>query len=261
MKRTTRKKLNLAVLYVVLVAGVVTLALIADWSAIKENFFDTEVAKSLWPEIITVATKNTIKYTIIAFAGGLILAVVLALMKLSPVAPYRWLATGYIEFFRGLPALLVILASGFAIPIAFGWHPPGGIIGAGLAALIVVSSAYMAETLRAGIQAVPKGQVEAARSLGMNSAWTTVSVVLPQAFRIVIPPLTNEFVLLIKDTSLLAIIGVAADQRELTTFARDEISLTANSTPLIVAAIMYLVITLPLTQLVAALERRQQRAR
>src|SRR3954447_13832790 len=110
MRRTTRKKLNLAVLYVVLVAGVVTLALIADWAAIKENFFDTEVAKSLWPEIITVATKNTIKYTIIAFAGGLILAVVLALMKLSPVAPYRWLATGYIEFFRGLPALLVILA-------------------------------------------------------------------------------------------------------------------------------------------------------
>ena len=84
---------------------------------------------------------------------------------------------------------------------------------------------------------------------------------LPQAFRIVIPPLTNEFVLLIKDTSLLAIIGVAANQRELTTFARDELSNTANSTPLVVAAVMYLVITLPLTQLVAALERRQQRAR
>jgi polar amino acid transport system permease protein len=261
MRRTTRKKLNLVVLYVVLAAGIVALALLADWAAIKENFFDKEIAKSLWPEIITVATKNTIKYTIIAFAGGLILAVVLALMKLSPIGPYRWLATGYIEFFRGLPALLVILASGFAIPIAFSWHPPGGIIGAGLAALIVVSSAYMAETLRAGIQAVPKGQVEAARSLGMNPTWTTVSVVLPQAFRIVIPPLTNEFVLLIKDTSLLAIIGVAAGQRELTTFARDELSLTANSTPLIVAAIMYLVITLPLTQLVAALERRQQRAR
>jgi polar amino acid transport system permease protein len=95
----------------------------------------------------------------------------------------------------------------------------------------------------------------------MSAGRTTVSVVLPQAFRIVIPPLTNEFVLLIKDTSLLAIIGVAANQRELTTLARDELSNTANSTPLIVAAVMYLVITLPLTQLVSALERRQQRAR
>ena len=95
----------------------------------------------------------------------------------------------------------------------------------------------------------------------MSNGRTTVSIVLPQALRIVIPPLTNEFVLLIKDTSLLAVIGVAASQRELTTFARDENSLTANSTPLMVAALLYLVITLPLTQLVAALERRQQRAR
>jgi len=261
VRRTTRKKLTQALLYVVLLAVIVFLAVKTDWQAVKSNFFDKEVAKQLWPEIITVATKNTIVYTIISFTGGLVLAVALALMRLSTVAPYRWLATAYIEFFRGLPALLVIIASGFAIPIAFGWSPPGGLTGAGLAALIVVSSAYMAETLRAGIQAVPKGQAEAARSLGMSGGRTTVSIILPQAFRIVIPPLTNEFVLLIKDTSLLAIIGVAANDRELTTFARDMQSTTANSTPLIAAAVMYLIITLPLTQLVAALERRQQRAR
>ena len=261
MRRTTRHKLNLAVLYALLVVVAVTLVLLTDWAAVQENFFDVEIAKSLFPEIITVGARNTILYTLIAFFGGLALAVVLALMKLSPIGPYRWLATAYIEFFRGLPALLVIIASGFAIPIAFGWRPPGGIVGAGLAALIVVASAYIAETLRAGIQAVPKGQTEAARSLGMSGTWTTFSIILPQAFRIVIPPLTNEFVLLIKDTSLLAIIGVAASERELTTLARDELSLNSNSTPLIVAAIMYLIITLPLTQLVAALERRQQRAR
>jgi len=228
---------------------------------VQSNFFDPEIAKELWPEIITVGAKNTIVYTLIAFFGGLVLATGLALMRLSTVPPYRWLATGYIEFFRGLPALLVIIASGFAIPIAFGWSPPGGLVGAGLAALVVVSSAYMAETLRAGIQAVPKGQAEAARSLGMTGGRTMVSIILPQAFRIVIPPLTNEFVLLIKDTSLLAIIGVAAGERELTTLARDMQSSTANSTPLIAAAVMYLIITLPLTRLVAALERRQQRAR
>jgi polar amino acid transport system permease protein len=182
-------------------------------------------------------------------------------MKLSPVAPYRWIATVYIEFFRGLPALLVIILFAFAVPIAFGWVPPGGTIGAGVMALIVVSAAYMAETLRAGIQAVPKGQVEAAKSLGMSGSWTMISIVLPQALRIVIPPLTNEFVLLLKDSSLLAIIGASADQRELTTLSRDELTSMANGTPLIVAAVFYLIITLPLTRLVALLERRTQRSR
>jgi polar amino acid transport system permease protein len=261
VRRTTRHKLEIVTLYAVLLLIVLVLALLADWEAIRSNFFNSEVGKQLWPELITVGARNTIVYTILAFVGGLALAVVLALMRLSPVAPYRWLATVYVEFFRGLPALLVIVIMGFAVPIAFHWRPPGGPVGAGIVALILVAAAYMAETLRAGIQAVPKGQSEAARSLGMSPGRTTISVVLPQAFRVVIPPLTNEFVLLIKDTSLLAIIGVAAADRELTTYARDMNSLTANSTPLIAAAVMYLIITLPLTQLVAALERKQQKAR
>ncbi len=261
MKRTARRRLNRAVLYAVLVAFLVFLVVVADWGAVRDNFFDTEVAKKLFPEIVTTGVKNTAIYTVIAFSGGLALGLVLALMKLSPVGPYRWLATGYVEFFRGLPALVVILAFGFAVPIAFNWRPPGGTVGAGVVALIVVSGAYMAETLRAGIQAVPKGQTEAARSLGMSAGRTTYSIVLPQAFRIVIPPLTNEFVLLIKDTSLLFVIGVALSQRELTTFSRDALVEFANSTPLTVAAILYLIITLPLTRLVAYMERRQQRAR
>ncbi len=261
MKRTTRSRLIRGALYLLLVAGLVALGGVADWPAIRENFLNTEVARSLWPEIVTVAAKNTIVYTAIAFAGGLVLALVLALMKLSPVAPYRWIATIYIEFFRGLPALIVIIAFGFAIPIALNWRPPGGPVGAGLLALVVVSSAYMAETLRAGIQAVPKGQLEAARSLGMSGPWSTVSVVLPQAFRIVIPPLTNELVILIKDTSLLFVIGLAANERELTTFSRDALTTSFNSTPLLAAAVFYLIITLPLTRLVAELERRQGKAR
>lgn len=248
-------------LYGLLLVAVVVLGLAADWPAIRENYFDLTVLRQLWPEIVTVGVRNVIVFTVIAFAGGLVLALILALMKLSPAAPYRWLATAYIEFFRGLPALLVILAVGFTIPIAFHWTPPGGTVGAGLFALILVSSAYLAETLRAGIQAVPKGQTEAARSLGMSGPWTTVSVVLPQAFRIVIPPMTNEFVILIKDTSLLFVIGVAMNQRELTTFTRDAASSYGNSSSYTAAAVAYLVITLPLTQLVAWLERRQGRAR
>jgi polar amino acid transport system permease protein len=261
VKRATRRRLQQGLLYAILLSAVVALGFAADWAAITENYFNTEVLKELWPEIITVGVRNMVIFTAIAFVGGLMLAMVLALMKLSSVAPYRWMATAYVEFFRGLPALLVILAVGFTIPIAFHWRPPGGTIGAGLFALILVSAAYMAETLRAGIQAVPKGQTEAARSLGMSGPWTTISVVLPQAFRIVIPPLTNEFVLLIKDTSLLFVIGVAMNQRELTTFTRDAASSYGNSSSYTAAAVAYLVITLPLTRLVARLERRQQRAR
>lgn len=261
MKRTTRTKLNRGVLYAILVVVLGVFVLGADWEAIRENFLDIEVLRSLWPEILTVAAKNTVVYTAIAFAGGLAVALLLALMKLSPVGPYRWIATAYIEFFRGLPALLVIIGAAFAIPIAFNWRPPGGTIGAGILALIIVSAAYMAETIRAGVQAVPKGQSEAARSLGMSGAWTTVSIVLPQAFRIVIPPMTNEIVILIKDTSLLFVVGVAASERELTTFSRDALTTSFNASPLLAAAVLYLAITLPLTRLVARLERSTMKAR
>lgn len=261
MRPKTRRRLTQGVLYAVLAGAVVALAFLADWKAVRETFFDWEVIKSQFPEVITIGAKNTIVLTAISFAGGLALALLLALMKMSPVAPYRWLATSYIEFFRGLPALLVIVFFGLGVPLAFQWQPPGGLMGSGVVALIAVSSAYMAETIRAGIQAVPKGQAEAARSLGMSPVSTMLFVVLPQAFRIVVPPLTNEFVLLIKDTALLSVIGVQQGQRELTTFARDEMQLSINPTTLTVAAVMYLIITLPLTRLVAAMEKRQQKAR
>jgi polar amino acid transport system permease protein len=261
VKRSTKRLLWRGALYVLFAGAVATLALVADWGAVRSNFFAGDVLKQIWPDVLTEGAKNTILYTLIAFAGGLGLAFVLALMKLSPVAPYRWSATAYIEFFRGLPVLMVIIGFAFAVPIAFNWTPPGGSQGAGIMALIVVSAAYLAETIRAGIQAVPKGQTEAAHSLGMSGPWTLVSVVLPQAVRIVIPPLTNEFVLLLKDTSLLQVAGVGLGQRELTNFASDSLNQNSNATPLMAAAALYLIITLPLTQLVAYLERRTKRAR
>lgn len=261
MKPSTRRRLFRGALYAIFVVAVAAVIVVTDWNAVGTYFLDFEVAQQTMPEFITIAAVNTVKYTVIAFLGGLILGLALALMKLSPVAPYRWVATLYIEIFRGLPALLVIFGFAFAVPIAFeNWDPPGGSIGAGLIALIIVSAAYIAETIRAGIQAVPKGQVEAARSLGMGPSWTMISVVLPQAFRIIIPPLTNELVIIIKDTSLLFIAGMALGDRELTTYARDMISQFANPTPLVVAALLYLVITVPLTRLVARLERHTQRS-
>jgi polar amino acid transport system permease protein len=200
-------------------------------------------------------------YTVGSFAIGLFLGLLFALMKMSPVGPYRWIATVYIEFFRGLPAILTIFLVGFMVPIAFGIRVPFGQPGAGTLALGLVAGAYMAETIRAGIEAVPRGQVEAARSLGMTSAQAMSWIVLPQAFRIILPPLTNEFVLLLKDTSLVSVLGVTAATKELTRFGRDGVISNANATPLVVAGLVYLALTVPLTRLAAAMERRGAKGR
>jgi polar amino acid transport system permease protein len=260
-KRSTRQRLFRGALYAVFLAAVLALVLVADWGAIQVNYLDGEVWRKQFPEIITLGVKNTVLYTIEAFVLGFILALILALMKLAPVAPYLWVATAYIEFFRGLPALVVILGVGLTIPLAFGVQIPGGNGQAGVVALTLVYGAYMAETIRAGIQAVPKGQYEASRSLGMSSFHTMRSVTLPQAIRIVIPPLTNELVALLKDTSLIQFLGFAVAQRELTALASDNVNNFANASPLLAAAVFYLIITLPLTQLVAWMERRGMRAR
>ncbi len=123
----------------------------------------------MFPDVITIALKNTIVYTACGFVFGLALGLVLALMRLSSVGPYRWIATVYIEFFRGLPALLIFIASSFGVPLAFpGYAVPGGVSARSRSPWAWSAAAYMAETIRAGIQAVPKGQMEAARSLGMS---------------------------------------------------------------------------------------------
>jgi polar amino acid transport system permease protein len=258
---TQRQRAFRGTLYGLLVLAAVGFVIVADFEKIQQNFFNLEVAARTMPELVTLAMKNTVIYTIGAFAIGLALGLMLALMKLSPVGPYRWLANIYIEFFRGLPAILTIFLVGFGIPIAFGFNIPGGTPGAGMLALGLVAGAYMAETIRAGIQAVPKGQREAARSLGMSQSRAMASIVLPQAFRIIVPPLTNEIVLLIKDTSLLFIIGFQPVNKELFVFGRDIANNAFNATPLIAAGLAYLAITFPLTQLAAALERKQSKAR
>ena len=126
-----------------------------------------------------------------------------------------------------------------------------------MVSLGLVSSAYIAETLRAGLQAVPKGQIEAARSLGMPAWRAMVTIVIPQAFKIVLPPLTNEVIMLTKDSSLAFILGAMATQYELTTFGRQGlISLGAGITPLVVAGAFYLVITIPLSLVARKFESR-----
>lgn len=261
MTKGQRQRLTRVAMYAVFVAVVVVIALMADWTAIRRNFFDLEVARGMFPKVVTIAAKNTVLYTAIAFVGGLVLGLVLALMKMSSVLPYRVVANAYIELFRGLPALLTILFMAFALPIALQIRVPGGTTGAAVFGLVLVAGAYMAETIRAGIQAVPRGQMEAARSLGMSHTRAMVSIIIPQAFRVVIPPLTNELVLLIKDTSLIAFAGSQPIQEELTKFGRDGAFSNSNQTPFIVVGLLYLLITFPLTRVVARLEARNERSR
>ena len=262
MKPRQRQKVVRGVMYAIATGIVAAVVLLADWGRIRFNFLNLDVMRDMFPEVITLAARNTIIYTALSFVFGLVIALTLALMKLSTIKPYRAFAIGYIELFRGLPALITLIFIGFGLPIAFeGFRAPGGRQGAGVIGLSIVAGAYMAETIRAGIEAVPRGQVEAARSLGMSRGRTMFSIVLPQAFRIIIPPLTNEMVLLIKDTSLFFVLGTTPMTKELTKFARDFMIDIRNATPLTVAAIVYLLITLPLTYLVSRLEKRAAQAR
>ncbi|MEV5542905.1 amino acid ABC transporter permease [Saccharopolyspora shandongensis] len=248
--------------YAALTAVVVLVAVLADWQRLQQQFLEPSVARQLFPNLITVALFNTISYTLSGFAAGLVLGLGIALMRLSSVGPYRWLAMAYIELFRGLPALLIFIFVGVGVPLAFpGLSFPGGTYGQVACALGLVSAAYMAETIRAGIQAVPKGQMEAARTLGMSHGTAMRTIILPQAFRVIVPPLTNELVLLFKDSSLVLFLGVTLEQRELTKFGRDLASQHANTTPIFVAGLCYLIITVPLGYLVRRLEAQHSKER
>jgi polar amino acid transport system permease protein len=239
-----------------LLLGVVAIAVFtANWDELHRAFFDLNVAAKQFPRIVTIAMSNTIVFTAMGFTLGLVLGLVLALMRLSSVGPYRWLSRAYIEFFRGLPALLVFIAIGFGIPLAFHNVRLDRNLSITLA-LGVVASAYMAETIRAGIQAVPRGQVEAGRSLGMSSAKTTIAIVIPQGFRIMLPPLTNELIMLTKDSSLAYLLGSTVSQQELAQFSRQALLHDQSLTPLVVAGLCYLAITIPLSILQLRLERR-----
>lgn len=261
MPRTKRARLIRSIQYAVFVALLLVVALTVDWPTIREGYFNPDKARPLFPEILTTALKNTVTYTAMGFAFGLLLGLVLALMRLSQVAPYRWLANVYIEFFRGIPLLLWLFFLGYGVPTATGQQLPLSPYSAIALGLGMPAAAYLAETIRAGIQAVPKGQMEAARSLGMSQPRAMISIVIPQAFRIIIPPLTNELIVLTKDSSLVAILGVTVATKELTKFGRDELNTLVNATPLVVAGLCYLLITVPLSLLVRRLEARNARAR
>ena len=195
----------------------------------------------------------TLSLAALAEVVGIVLGLFLALLKISRSRLLSLPAQIYIDVFRGTPLLVQITIIYFttaAVGVRF-----TSLFFAGLTALALNSAAYVAEIFRAGIQSIDKGQMEAGRASGLTYAQTMRYIIVPQAFRRVIPPLTNEFVTLIKDTSLVSVIGLA----ELLRAARVLQSATFNGTPLIAAALIYLAICLPLIYLTNVLERRLNR--
>lgn len=256
MTASQRRRTSQIIQIAIFVVAIAVLAFTINWGSFANAFLQFDKAAKLFPGILTTGLVNTLTYTVVSFIFGLALGMILALMKMASFAPYRWIATGYIEFFRGIPALLVLITFGYGIPAAFGGVQFPFVVVVMLS-LGLVSAAYMAETLRAGLQAVPKGQLEAARSLGMPQWQAMVTIIIPQAFKIVLPPLTNELILLTKDTSLVSVLGMTVAQYELTKMGRDGIlSLGGGITPLLVAGLMYMVITVPLSLLARWFEKR-----
>jgi His/Glu/Gln/Arg/opine family amino acid ABC transporter permease subunit len=201
---------------------------------------------------------NTIILAVTGEVGGIIVGLLLAMLAMSKRAVVRAPARVYINFFRGTPLIWQLSVFYFGFAIGLGIRPAIDVGPIQLSApytiavivFILNTGAYAAEVFRAGIQSIERGQLEAARSLAMRYA------VIPQAVRRVIPPLMNEFVILIKDTSLVLILGLATGELELYTTAREGYSDTFNASFYTAAAIGYLAITLPSIWAVNRLERR-----
>jgi polar amino acid transport system permease protein len=235
---------------------------------ILEQYFDF----SIWGDNLDVILKGfweTVQLSIIGGVLALTWGLVLALLRQLPgraLAPVRGVTIAYIDAFRGIPMLLVLLlVSGslgafaaedvlpqeIGIPRWFGKPDP---FWYGIIAITVTYGAYMAEVYRAGIEAVPRGQMEAARSLGMSHGQAMRQVVVPQAVSKVIPPLLNDFIALMKDTSLVSVLGFT----EVVQVGRDIQSETFNSSALTLGAILFLLVTIPLARFIDHLIARQQ---
>lgn len=228
----------------------------------SNGYFD-QLMGGLWYTV-----KLLVLSGILSLAWGLVLAV-LRQTRTRVTAPIRWLTIAYIDIFRGIPLLLVLLlvsgVSVFGAPIG-GEVLPRELVSPtwlgqpspfwyGIAALTITYGAYMAEVYRAGIEAVPSGQMEAARSLGMGHGDAMRYVIVPQAVRKVIPPLLNDLIALMKDTSLVAFLGLV----ELVQAGRDIQAETFNGSALVFGALIFLAMTIPMARIVDWLIAREQR--
>ncbi len=207
---------------------------------------------------------NTLIIAVFTVLFGTILGVLMAMARMSKFKPLKWLATAYIEFFRGTPLMVQLMFIFYGLPMIGVTFPTVSFIpdfdrfAAGVVAMSLNSCAYVAEIIRSGIQAVDAGQMEAARCLGFHHREAMTLVILPQAVRNILPALGNEFVTIIKESSIVSVISIA----DLMFRAKGIIAKTYNSLEcLAVVAIIYFILTFLGGRLIALMERRMSYGR
>lgn len=206
-------------------------------------------------ELFIKGTGTTLVLAFFTVILGTALGLLLSLMKTSKSKILRFVATAYIEFLRGTPLLVQLYIIYFGLPNLIGMEIPD--LTAGIIALAMNSGAYVAEIIRAGINAVDKGQMEAARSLGMSNGMAMRYIVIPQAFKNILPALGNEFITIIKESSIVSIIGIGEIMYNTNTIRGNTFRAFE---PLIIAAIIYFVLTFTLSKILGRVEGRLSRS-
>lgn len=229
-------------------------AFLSTKGIVLAQFIDfTRIASDI--PFILAGIPQTLLFTILSVFFGLIWGTVLSLFKISGIKPLIWFANAYTSIFRGTPLLLQLSLVYFATPQLLGYDIPP--LQAGVFTFALNSGAYMSETIRAGIQAVDKGQSEAAMSLGVPYPLMMWDVILPQALRNILPALVNETISLLKDSSLVSTIGVVEILRSAQIVGANKY---IYFEPLIFAGLIYYVLVMALTVAASALERRLRRS-
>ncbi|XEQ98166.1 Glutamine transport system permease protein GlnP [Sporomusa paucivorans] len=212
--------------------------------------FDFNLIVDSFP-LLLMGAGVTVQITALSVGFGLLIGMFVGIARLSTLWPVKMLAAIYVDFIRGTPLLVQIFLIYFALPLLVGQRIDPFI--AAITACSVNSGAYVAEIFRSGIQSIDKGQTEAGRSLGMTWAQTMRYIILPQAFKRIIPPLGNEFIAMLKDSSLVSVIGF----EELTRRGQLIIARTYGSFEIwLTVAFIYLIMTFTISRLVDYLERR-----
>lgn len=212
--------------------------------------FNVDLAVSAIP-LLLMGALVTVKITALSVGLGIVIGLFVGIARIAHSRVLRLLAAIYVDFLRGTPLLVQIFLIYFALPIVTGRHMDPFV--AAIASCSINSGAYVAEIFRAGIQSIDAGQMEAGRSLGMTWGQTMRYIIVPQAFKRVIPPLGNEFIALLKDSSLVSVIGF----EELTRRGQLVIARTYGSLEIwTCVAIIYLLMTVTISRFVAYLERR-----
>ncbi|QZH61854.1 ABC transporter substrate-binding protein/permease [Mycolicibacterium farcinogenes] len=228
---------------------------------LRDSFLDWDLYKQAIPDLLRTGLPNTLILTVCASVIGLVLGMILAVAGISRSRWLRWPARVYTDIFRGLPEVVIILLIGLGIGPVVGSLTGNSPYPLGIAALGLMAAAYVGEIFRSGIQSVEPGQLEASRALGFSYTSSMRLVVVPQGIRRVLPALMNQFISLLKASSLVYFLGLVASQRELFQVGRDLNAQTGNLSPLVAAGLFYLLLTIPLTHLVNFVDNRLRRGR